>query len=101
MWRRRSLVQLGGAWALTLLLLVPLVYAGHHHDAEQTAAGDSCATCTATHATYTPPTAPVLAASVEISQRPVSRTSVPVVQQLDQDDHHGRAPPHVSADRPC
>jgi 2-methylcitrate dehydratase PrpD len=97
-WRRSSL-RLGGAWVLTLLLLVPLALAGHHHGAEQSPANHSCATCTVAHAAFTRPPAPVVFAAVAIAPSSAALAPADVVAQLDQDDHHGRAPPS-SAQRP-
>ena len=98
--QRRSLVHLGGAWALTLLLFVPVVYAGHHHGVEQPAATHSCATCTATHTAFTPAVAPVVVATSAVAHPPFRHACADVTVQLDQDDHHGRAPPTASSRRP-
>lgn len=98
-WRRSS-VRLGGAWVLTLLLLVPLAFAGHHHGTEQSSASHSCATCTATHTAFTPPAAPIVLATLEVARHSIASAPADVAVLLDQDDHHGRAPPPASARRP-
>jgi len=95
---RRSSVRLAGAWALTLLLLVPLAFAGHHHGAEPSS--HSCATCTATHAAFAPPAAPIVLAIFAVARHSISLAPADVLVQLDQDDHHGRAPPAASTRRP-